>query len=204
MIFIFTLGFEEKYVLRSLTTKGISENDEIWIVIPKPRSDRTDTALSFIRMSLKKLFDKNVNVFETHIDDFYTAVRELRNLISMLSWKGDITLNISGGMKILALALLAAGLTLEKEFRITILREDMERIYELPSTAFQPIPLDEVDVKILRGLSQLGSSSASRLARQLRYSRTTVWRRLERLRVEGLVEKADGKYKITGLGKSRI
>ncbi|MCD6458390.1 MAG: CRISPR locus-related DNA-binding protein [Thermoproteales archaeon] len=204
MIFVFTLGFEEKYVLRSLTTKGVTKNDEIWIIIPKPRSDRTDTALSFIKMSLRKLFDKNVNVFEVPIDDFYLSVKELRDLLDGLLQKGEIMLNISGGMKILALALLAAALTLNKEFKITILREDMGKIYELPSIVFRPISLDNIDIKILRKLSKAGLISASKLARELKYSRTTVWRRLERLIVEGLVEKVNGKYKITGLGISRI
>jgi len=203
VILIYTLGFEEKYVLRGIINRGIKPEDKIWIIIPKPRNERTDVALNNLRTIAGKLYGVKIEDFEVPIDDVYEAVSTLRSFFKERMREDKIALNLSGGMKILVLAVLAAVNSLNMECEIDILREDLAKYYTFPIELFRSMGLDDVDRRILKALMN-NAKGVSEVARSIGVSKSTVWRRLEILARKGLVEKKDKRYVITGLGRSRI
>ncbi len=199
MYLIYTIGFDEKYILRSLSEKKIYGNTKITIVAAEPLVEKTKAALNMASMTIEKIYGIVPHILTVDLENFYHAVKKVKVLFENIPPGEQIFLSISGGFRILGLVVLTAALQSSRIFSIEVLREDMEKIYQIPSSVFERPKLDDIDLKILKVLETNGLVTGGWISKQIGISRVTVWRRLEKLREKGLVVRENNKYRLSDL-----
>lgn len=202
MKLVFTLGFDEKFAIRSIIRNCLQEKDEVYAVLPEGVDTRSEKAFFNLKEFINKAFN-NVKVDRIYvpIDDFPLAVSQLRGFLKEMG-VGNKILNLSGGQRILIVALLVAASSLDINVDIEIETEDSKLVHRFPVSLMRAQNLDPVDLKILDLLSKESLDMAG-ISERLGISRPTVWRRLEKLIGLGLAEKIDkGEYRLSESGKS--
>ncbi len=198
-LFIFTLGFEEKFAIRMITAHGLDEGDKL-LMITGPLVEKTQRTISFIRDFLNKYFSGKVamEVFELKdISDFPNLVDRLYDKLRDEVLKFDeIIVNLSGGMRVIVLATYTA-LTL-----LLLSIKDIGKIHvELEtedSSARISIPIHLAKLLKLRGslshekvqvlkLISCKPMTAKEIAQALGKDETTIRRHLMELVSLGLV-----------------
>ncbi len=212
MNLVVTLGFEEKYALRALMRSSLGRGDRFIIILPDDKHPRREKAYNFIVEEIvKKVFPElEVERVEVNVRDFYGAIHRIRELLKGL--KGKIVLNVSGGLKILILEVLAAASSLGLEdAEVEIEDIDSEDIdvreapfVRAPLKVMYPVKLDDSDLEILRKAREKGELTLKEATEEFGAPKATLWRRLNRLVEHGLLEKADDTYHLSELGRSRI
>jgi len=199
MIFIASLGFDEKFILRSIMSKGLNPSDKIILFLSKPIDDRSLKAFRNIENLVKKAYPLlDIKRYEIEVSDFFNAVSKIYDILRNEIIGGDIIINLSGGQRILILEVLAALKLLSINAKIEIETEDSSYIVEFPLKIFGELKLDRDDVEILSTISD--GKTFSQIASEVKLSKTTVWRRLKHLEKEGYIYKENKKYKLTSFG----
>lgn len=203
-VIVASLGFEERFLLRSVIRRGVKENDKIVVIMPEKGNQRGEKAFQTLKELMDKAFPSlEIVKHEVNIQDFYGTVSNIRNLLSELNLKGNIVLNISGGQRLLILEILAAALSLGINAELEIETEDSSTYLTIPIKTMHPLKLDSVDREILREAAKRGEIRLKDLEK-LEIPKPTIWRKLNRLVEEGLLEKNKNKYKLSDLGRTRI
>lgn len=204
MKIILTLGFDEKFAVRSLIRNSLVEGDEVYVLLSENGDPRAEKAFSNLKEFVNKAFD-NVKIerIAVPMDNFGLAVNKLRSFLRGLGI-GDKILNLSGGQRILVVALLVASSSLDLDLDVEIETEDSKSVHRFPLSLFKAQNLDSLDLKILEFLSK-NNCTIGEISVATGTSRPTVWRRLEKMTMLGLVNKLDkGRYSISELGLSQI
>jgi CRISPR locus-related DNA-binding protein len=204
MILVSTLGFDEKFALRSVLRNSLSPKDEIYLILPRGNEPRVAKAINNLREIVERGFsDVKVQTFEIPLESFSGAVSRVRNLMKNFHDQ-RIVINLSGGQRVVLLIVLAAILSLDIEAKIEIETEDSGLLFEFPIGMLKPTRLDELDGKILKIIADVSAVTMNELASRLMISKTSAWRRLERLKTSGLLCRNQRKaYSLTDLGRSR-
>lgn len=112
---------------------------------------------------------------------------------------------MSGGQRVIIVALIAAMISLDLEAEIEIETEDSKAVHKFPLFIIKPTQLDIVDLKILESLLKSEGIRMGSISKETGISRPTVWRRLEQMIKKGIVMKnKKGEYLPTEFGRSRI
>jgi CRISPR-associated protein Csa3 len=204
MILIATLGFDEKFALRSVLRNGVTPTDEIYLLMNEGGDPRSEKASNALRDLLTKGLP-NLKIESVHVslESFSVAVSKLRILMRGLRDK-RIVLNLSGGQRIMLLSVLSAALSLDLDGEIEIETEDSRNVFTFPLKTLKPMELDNLDSKILRIVAESSQVRINDLISMLEINKTSAWRRLERLKEMGLLTKdANRAYNLTELGLSR-
>lgn len=206
MIMIITLGFDEKFALRTIFRHGLKPNDKILILIPEKTDPRAEKAFSTIQQVVGKSFPE-VSIEKIYIpsQDFPKAVSFLRKLALNVLREGEkVILNVSGGQRIVILELLVGFLSVEAHnVEVEIESEDSSTMAIFPLEMMRRIDLDQEDLKILETLTR-SPKKFSQICLILNLSRSSAWRRLKKLLDLGLIEKKEKMYQLTELGYTRI
>jgi CRISPR-associated protein Csa3 len=188
VIVVFTFGFEERFAFRSLMRRGVGESDKVAVLIPSNRPDeRSDKALASLDDFVKKYVNgQGVVRYDIDIDDFYTAVTSIAGLFR--SWaERPIILNLSGGMRLLIVETLVATIYCGIPIKVEMETEDGKTYTEFETPDLLPVRLDELDIEILKTLSNV-KLTLKFLAEALQVAKPTAWRRVKKLQELGLVE----------------
>lgn len=209
LMIVITLGFEEKFALRCVLRSGVSPGDRILVLTSKNGSNRSNKAFILFKQVISEIFPEIlIKKFEIDVKDFYSSVSKIREIILSHSKPSEkVILNISGGQRILIVELLSAAISIgSKDYYIEIETEDSSKVVQVPLTMMLPSNIDDIDRKILREVELHSKGiSLSELCKKTNMSKSTVWRRLDKMCKLGLVSRDAGrKYRITNVGRSRV
>lgn len=226
-IYIFSFGWEERFVIRSVigrTDEGrsvplsesvfkslfripIEDIYKIVIITKRDPPDKTRKAIDMARISLREIIGLEPEVKYVDVEDFYRGVSEVKEIFNELrrELRGQcrFIVNISGGMRILCYIILSATLITGVDADFEVLREDMDKLYIFPREVFLGYDIDLKDRRILEALSEK-PYTITELMEILKYSRTTIWRRIKKLTEMKLVEEENLRYKATSFAKILI
>lgn len=190
MILAVTLGFDEKFAVRAVIRHSHSRLTRIVVITPALRADeRTEAAIGSLREFLRRYLQiEEVERVEVSVDDFFDAVGELVGMFD--SWAGDaVTLNLSGGMRLLVIECLIGALMSRTLMTIELESEDGSAYFSFGNDYFDPAvfnEIDHIDKLILKYLTN--KNSASSLSKLLDLPKSSAWRRIRKLERLGLVE----------------
>ena len=131
---ICTLGFDEKFAIRSILRNGLSDGDKL-VLITVELIEKVGKAYTTIEKLINTSFEETkVEILELDIDEFTESVKKVRDVLEECSEYDRIIVNLSGGMRALILivfyaVIIEAKPTLEVE-RET---EDFESVIRIPS-----------------------------------------------------------------------
>lgn len=204
MILLITLGFDERFALRAILRNGVTQRDAIYLFMSEGGDPRAEKAFGALREIVAKGFPElKVEKVEVPLGSFPLAVSRLRTFLKQLAGQKTI-LNLSGGQRALLVSLLSAALSLDLDSEVEVETEDSRTIFQFPLKMLKTIPLDELDTRILKLMRENYPLKIKDIAQRLGVSKPTIWRRLERMRREGLVTRDEqNTYSPTELGLSR-
>jgi len=135
------------------------------------------------------------------VRNFSEAVAKLVEEFQKRS-KSNFLVNLSGGFRLLILETLIAVILTEINARVEVELEDSSATVEFPVRWITSKILDEEARKILRMLKEK-TKSPSEIVESTGLSKTTVWRRLGKLRDVEIVSynESENKYSLTEIGK---
>lgn len=206
VIIVASLGFEEKFLLRTIMRRGLREDDKIVVFMPEGGDARGETAFQNVEEIIQKITDGKVEISKHQVDirNFYAAASSIRRLLKQLSFEGKLVINLSGGQRLLIFEILAAALSLGlRDAEIEIETEDSSIVVTTPIRVLYPIELDHLDQQILRMVAERGTIRLKDLE-GLGVPKATLWRKLNKLTQQGLLEKSNDKYLISDMGRTRI
>jgi len=190
MLYIITLGFDEKFAIRFLLRHGIKREDKVLIILPDDlnNNQKVQNALNNILSLLDNLVKKeNISILEVNVkDSVLTSVKKIKQKI-LESGENSIYANLSGGMRVLVLLVVSALLLLKNlDVRVEVEFENFEGYTEIPIKAFL-VPENDRWVKILKSI--YNGCGIRETAKNLGLSPATVSREVKKLQELGLVNK---------------
>ncbi len=206
-IIVASLGFEEKFLLRAVIRRGIKENDKVVVIASEAPNEEHDIiekkekAYKYLKDVIERAFTQ-VEVTRCNVDvtDFYGTIITLRKLLKKLSSEGHVVLNLSGGMRLLIFEILVAAAGLKADIEVEIETENSSTCITIPIKVMQPIELDQTDQKILEEIAKKKTTRLKDLE-LLEIPKATLWRKLNKLVEEGILEKIKDEYTISDLGR---
>lgn len=202
-LILLTLGFDEKFAVRSILRCAPKSDDVIVIVTASPMPEKAEKALKTLLDIVKSYAGiENIEIIEVDVSNPQFAKHEVRRLIS--KYDAGIIANLSGGMRMLILVTLAAVLSSNRDASIELETENLENLVTLDPDFFKPEPITESDRQILRKIEELGEVRLDGLAEITEKSRTSTYRTLKNLVNAGcIIEKRVGRgviYKLSEKG----
>ena len=186
---ILTLGFDEKFCYRAILRHGIKEGDKI-ILITAGLVDKVRKAYEWIRAFVERSYDVEVRLIQVDVKNFTKAIKEVAELLEDFK-EYDLVVNISGGMRALAITvLLALTVRSMRNVKVEIELEDFSGLIEIPQ---QLLRIHEIKrnltnekLEILKLISQ-GLKDVKTLSKTLKKDASTIRRHISNLEELGLV-----------------
>ncbi len=212
---IYTFGFDEKFVLRSLMrhSKGILESkpqtdkSKIILFTVDPIIDKVKSAYNIVRDFVEKYFGEDrvdIELIPLKIEDFESLVADIKHRItSEISRHDTVVINLTGGMRVLVLATFTALLFIQRALLngrnliIEVEREDGNSLINIPPEVILVSRLvDRITnekLRIVKALLERGEADAQTLSETFKLDVSTVRRHLDSLEELGLIEITRGK-----------
>ncbi|MEM1985315.1 MAG: CRISPR-associated CARF protein Csa3 [Nitrososphaeria archaeon] len=199
MILVITLGFDEKFALRSVARRGLRGDDEIFVILPKPVDERAERAYMHFSEILSRMF-QNLKIIRFEVDcrNFLGSLVDLINAFKERKMDRFVFC-LSGGFRALILEVLLAANFLGLDGDVEIEFEDSSSVVSFPLRWCRRLILDDVEKKVLVGVRD-GVGTVSDLVRVTGLSKVTVWRKVRALESGGFLERRGKVYVLTGLG----
>lgn len=199
MILVITLGFDEKFALRSVARRGLRSDDEVLIILPKPVDERAEKAYVHFSEILSKMF-QNLKIIRFEVDcrNFLDSLVELVKVFREKMGE-KFVFCLSGGFRALILEVLLAANFLGLDGDVEVEFEDSSSVISFPLRWCKNVVLDDVGKRILVGVRD-GVDTVSGLVRFTGLSKVTVWRKVRALESGGFLERRGKVYALTGLG----
>ena len=201
-LLIYTLGFEEKFAIRSFTRHGLDVNDKILLITASPVIDRVKKAYLVLEDFVRKYYQDKVilELFEVDTSNFVNAVYIIKKkFIEELSHPSfdKIVLNLTGGLRVLVLSTFTAFLLLPDKFLknrnvvIEVEYEDSSKLVNIPNMLSQVLrlshELSDEKKKLIKILLEKGECLVSDLSEELNLDPSTIRRHLYDLEDKGLI-----------------
>jgi len=188
---VVSIGFEEKYAIRSLTRHGLDKGDRI-LLLTGPLVERTIKTLNFIKDFVTKYFSSEVSlrICEIPVHEFSMALSVVKKAIADdVKGAREVIVNLSGGMKVVAFATLMAIAQLKpSNVLIEVELEDSSTVVQIPTLLLNPPSIEGAKLEVLRKLIERGGEvSVRELAKSLGKDASTIRRYLIELRKLRLV-----------------
>jgi len=203
-LFVFTLGFDEKFIIRFLLRHHLLKSDEVVIIAPDDylTNEKARNAYNSIVKILQSWITKEqISVLILAPDD--EPAKNIRIVHSYFNKKSPkkIIVSLSGGMRIVIALTLLALLQIQKIVPIQ-LEIDFENL-----TSYKAIPLEVVNFpyssrvyEILELIQQNPSISIRKIAWRMALSPATISREILDMKKRHLVRQIPN-LKITPAGK---
>jgi len=189
-LILLTLGFDEKFAVRSILRYAPKPDDVITILTASPLVEKAEKALKTLLDILKSYAGiENIEIIEVNISNPESAKHKIKELISKHSKQDcELVANLSGGMRALILITLSAVLSSDRNALIELETENLENVITLTPEFFKPEPVDESDKQLLRKIHELGEVKLDEFTEIIGKSRTTTYRILKKLVNTGYLE----------------
>lgn len=198
------LGFETDQLVSCIVKEGIEKRDRIIILRPEEMKEETrgESAYEDLKDIVKQV-SKDIDIQKIvlnyrNFEDIVEKIsKEIRNT------EGEIVLNISGGPRIIIIALTVVGIFYQNKIKRVYNHSEIDkeiRAIELPST-FQP--LKENEKKILRTMLEKSPLRFKDLVERVKLSKSSVSRLVQKMEENNLVEvEGKGREKYASLTMS--
>ncbi|QXJ32146.1 CRISPR-associated CARF protein Csa3 [Saccharolobus shibatae] len=188
MILVLTLGFDEKFQYRALMRQG--KSIEKVIIVGGFEEEKAKKALVSLTNFLKTV-NVPYEVVEVDPRDFENIVEKVGKVIINYAGK-DFTVNLSGGMRLMILAVFSAFLLTGIDAIVEIETEDLTKVYyfKVSDVTFPSLSLTKDHLTILKAIKD-GYSSANVISKNTEIPLTTTWRRLNELRKEKFIDESN-------------
>lgn len=188
--YIFPIGFHEDYIMRRLLNKMPSQDDHITIITCRPAGPGNKTAYKNLEawlsnIGLPHILDPLQEISCNHVEE---AIAEIRQLIE--SSKGDhVIIDVSGGMRILALTTTLATILSEKNIEICIQSEQGQDLGCIPVEIIRIIRkgLTPEEKHLLETIIENPGQTAKQYAQILGRTEKTIQNRLAKLAKHHLI-----------------
>ena len=185
-LFIITLGFHEDHVIRRLMNDKAVEDDRVILITASPVATATQRAYE----SLVTLCNKMRLPRPELVGVACNPYDGLRVLLNLMTSEGDIILDLSGGMRYLAVYALIALLLTRRRGRVYLQPESGE-VSEvvIPETLIEVFlnPPKPAEIELLKLLKGSEGISVRDLARLSNKAEKTVMNLVSELSRRGLV-----------------
>lgn len=207
---IATFGWTEQFVLSSILRHGVGMGDQIVLLVPDKKDEKSEAILRDFGSFLSKYGEGvKLKVERVPLDNFDDAVTKISKIFrEILSMEPErVIINLSGGMRVLILATyIAALLTCPRNVVIELETENRERNYHIPNLSIKGlVELTDIDRMILGKVEAEEEIDTSKLLQYLKIPRSTLHKHLRELESKGLINlERKGKLlhvSITPLGK---
>ena len=201
-LFIITLGFHEDHVIRRLMNDKAVEDDRVILITASPVVTATQRAYE----SLVTLCNKMRLPRPELVGVACNPYDGLRVLLNLMTGEGDIILDLSGGMRYLAVYALIALLLTRRRGRVYLQPESGE-VSEvvIPETLIEVFlnPPKPAEIELLKLLKGSEGISVRDLARLSNKAEKTVMNLVSELSRRGLVVRRGrgGGIFLTSVGK---
>ncbi|RLI25333.1 hypothetical protein DRO58_06505, partial [Candidatus Bathyarchaeota archaeon] len=187
-------GFEEKFALRGLTRHGISKGDRL-ILLTGPTIERVRKAASYVRNFIDKYYsgEGSVDLVELPVHDFYQTTLRVKQVLENVAAMDQVIVNLSGGMRIIVLAVFIAVMLLSmRNVKVELETEDSSTYLTIDAVALKSImsfeELSEEKMRILEVLTREEKAlTVAALSKRLRRDSSTIRKHLRSLEEAGLV-----------------
>ncbi len=183
-----TLGFDERFCCRAILKHGVEEDDKI-ILLTAGLVERVKKAYEWIKTFVERSYDVNVELIEVDVRDFAKGVKTVITLLEELK-DYDLIVNLSGGMRALAIIVLIALLIKPmRNLKVEIELEDFSGVVEIPKAIFKLNKLELSDEKreILKMIVN-GYQDVRSIAEVIHKDDSTVRRHISSLKNLGLIK----------------
>ncbi len=196
-----SFGHDERFVLRALTRHRLGTGDTI-ILLTADIDERVERAYNSLRDILSRMGESpqlRLETLEKHMDSFPRLVGAIRRILeNVLEAHENIILVLSGGMRVIVLALYTALLLLSRESRgkISVIELEPESpgknfgaVFQIPGKLLDLFSGPELGIKteILKTLADQPGITVQELSRILRRDESTVRKHVKSLAEMGLV-----------------
>jgi len=188
---ILSLGFDERFAIRSVLRTGLSRGDRVLIFTAEPIVDKTEKALKIVLEFLKKYFEGiECEVISIPTKDFEQSISIIgERLMKLKSLGYDIILNLSGGMRSLIIELLAASILIGLRGIVEIELENLEGYLSFPIDILKiKTPLKDEYKNVLNAIIEAGEINLSQLSRRIAMAKSTTHKIVKKMIEEGLIE----------------
>ncbi|WEU40302.1 MAG: CRISPR-associated CARF protein Csa3 [Candidatus Odinarchaeum yellowstonii] len=199
MIYVITLGFDEKFALRAIARRGLKDGDRVWVILPQPVDERAERAFNHFYEILSRMFN-NLEIRNFKVEP-RNLLQSLIQLCEILSLKRDekYILILSGGFRALILETLLAATLLKLDAEVDVEFEDSSSIISFPLLMNKSIEIVESEKIILEKLKEQ-PSNLSNLVKATGLNKTTLWRIIKNLANRGYLKQDRNIYSLTDLG----
>ena len=208
-VYIATLGYDEKFIVRFLLRRMIKGSDKILLIAPK--GFREDEKAFNAYTNIKALIQSTVNALDIYEIDYSSrdSTNEINKLKKFLETyamgEEEIWVCLSGGMRIIIIYTLLAmkrmAMDTPKRIWIEVDFENLTGSVVFPLTSFI-LPKDNRIISILNILEDTrGKTSLRKISGMTGISLATVHRLVKKMKYMGLV---DDMLRITTLGRAYL
>ncbi|MCR6692322.1 MAG: CRISPR-associated CARF protein Csa3 [archaeon YNP-LCB-003-016] len=190
-ILILSLGFDERFAIRSILRTGLSSGDKVLIFTAEPIVDKAEKALQIVLEFLKKYFEGvEYEVISIPTKDFERSVSMIgERLMKLKSLGYDVILNLSGGMRSLIIELLVASTLVGLKGVVEVELENLEGYLSFTIDVLRiRAPLKEEYKSVLNAIIEAGEINLSQLSRKVAMAKSTIHKIVKKMIEEGLVE----------------
>ncbi len=187
--FILTLGFDERFCYRAILRHGIADGDKI-VLITAGIVEKVRKAYEWIRTFVERSYDVEVRLVEVNVKDLLKAIGDVIDLLDEFE-DYSLVINLSGGMRALAVTVLFALLMKPKRnVKLEIELEDLSGVVEIPTSLIRMCKIKESLTderrRVLRSIAE-GNKDTRSLAKALGKDVSTIRRHISALEELGLV-----------------
>lgn len=211
VVLVATVGFDEKFVLRAIM-KRADTLSRVYLVTATPVEERVAKAVKLIEDFVDRVLKwpgrgVRLDVIEVDLRDFFGAVAELRRKCFEEGKATDIyVVSLSGGMRALVLAVLAALVISGRTGEVEVELENFSGVVRFGPELFRGVSLGDYDRRVVRSLSQRDKATYRELLADTGLPRATLFRTLKNLRLRGLIRaEVVGRisyYSLTDVGRA--
>ncbi len=203
-----TLGFDERFCFRAILRHSVEEGDKV-VLLTASFVDRVKKAYEQIKAFLTTSY-RNIDLELMQIDvyDLFGSLERVASKLNELDRYDKVIVNVSGGMRILAIiVLLALMIRPMRNLKLEIELEDFSTVINIPAELLRlaniKAELSKEKVKLLKLVAE-GKNDVKSLAECLKKDESTIRRHisdLERLKLIKVIKRKPLKVRITKLAK---
>ena len=211
VVLVATVGFDEKFVLRAIMRRADTLS-RVYLVTATPVEERAARAVKLVEDFVNRVLkgpgrEVRLDVIEVDLRDFFGVVAELRRKCFEEGKTADTyVVSLSGGMRALVLAVLAAFVISGRAGEVEVELENFSGVVRFSPELFRGVSLGDYDRRVVKSLAQRGKATYRELLADTGLPRATLFRTLKNLRLRGLIRaEVVGRtsyYSLTDIGRA--
>ncbi|MEM1560171.1 MAG: CRISPR-associated CARF protein Csa3 [Ignisphaera sp.] len=187
-LFICSLGFDERFVVRCLVRHHFGEGDIVRLITVEPLEERVEGAYRRVEELVNRL-GGSIELITVNCTDMDIAISQVIEIIKNLD--RDTIVNLSGGMRILiCLILLALTIVQPKAVvKVELETEDLRRTIEIPLELLKlpSFNIGGTKLKIAKVISCRANITISELAVDIGKDKSLVSRHIKAMEKVNLI-----------------